>query len=208
MIKWVITSLALHLLLLGAGWSYTRNPHVWKKPPMIYQVELVRRPMQKAAPAEKASVPVTAPEEEETVQPAQKKSVQPEPPPPEKKPESRAIASEDTVKRNRSTAAQIRVQGQTFPYQYYLKRLHRKIEENWRPPSDQAGTPGPLSATVRFRILRNGRIETIVLERSAGHFTYDQAAQRTIYNLGNMPPLPPEFEGEYLNLHIEFETLR
>ena len=90
---------------------------------------------------------------------------------------------------------------------YYFNLIIRRLRENWRPPYQAAAEQDTLAARVGFTIDRSGNITNIKLERSSGRFLYDQAAERAVYAIKQLPPLPDEYSGEALTVHIEFERL-
>ena len=104
-------------------------------------------------------------------------------------------------------SGEVKVETEDFPFAYYLNLIRYRIRENWRPPYQILGENEKMTAIVGFRVLRNGRVEDITLESSSERFLFDQAAQRAIYAMGQLPPLPEEFEGEHLSVHIEFESV-
>jgi TonB family protein len=61
---------------------------------------------------------------------------------------------------------------------------------------------------IAFKITRSGKISDIRIEQSSGNFLFDQAALRALYETATLPPLPSEYGGKELNVHIEFETLK
>jgi TonB family protein len=90
-----------------------------------------------------------------------------------------------------------------FEYSYYLSMILSKIGENWRNPYQGAALR--LITLVEFKISREGKIYDVRVEESSGDGVYDQAALRAVYATRTLPPLPPEFGGEYLKVHLEFE---
>ena len=105
------------------------------------------------------------------------------------------------------TGGQVRVETEDFPFAYYLALIRYRIQENWRPPVQNTGDSDRMTAIVGFRVLRSGAVQDINLETSSGRFLFDQAAQRAIHAMGNLPPLPDDFGGEHLTVHIEFESV-
>lgn len=206
MIRWLIFSIVLHGLLFFTAWRQSGRV-VFKKPKVI-QVALI-----KVAQPPKASEPEVIPEKpaepeiKETPKPV---AVKKTPKPKKSEPVKEVVKKEEEVKeveRPEKKGPQIQVDGVIFPFNYYLEMLHKRIQENWHPPFQGHEEGGPTTAVVVFRIERNGQIGDVKLEKKAGNFVYDQAVKRTIFNLGKLPPLPGEFEGDYLNMHVEFETL-
>ena len=74
------------------------------------------------------------------------------------------------------------------------------IESRWYKPVVPSGT----RARVRYRILRDGRLEDIRLEESSGTPTFDRAALRALYAANPLPPLPPGYGKDSLTVHLSF----
>lgn len=87
-----------------------------------------------------------------------------------------------------------------FHFTFYIERMLALIESRWYKPAAPAGT----SARVRFRILRDGRIEAIQLEANSGISSFDRAALRALYAANPLPPLPPAYGKTSLTVHLSF----
>jgi TonB family protein len=122
---------------------------------------------------------------------------------PTPKAETHRTTGEDRIQEK---GPRLSVQGEPFPFNYYLDMLRKRIQENWQPPFQESGG-APMSAIVAFRIQKSGMIDQVELEKSTGRFMFDQAARRAVFDVGKMPPLPPEFSGGHITVHVEFETL-
>ncbi|MGD9898512.1 MAG: energy transducer TonB [Calditrichaceae bacterium] len=101
----------------------------------------------------------------------------------------------------------VRVSTKDFPFNYYLNLIQYRLQENWKPPVQAGEHDDKLHAVVGFRVLRNGNIENVNVENSSGRFMYDQAAKRAVYAVAPLPPLPEEFNGDQLLVHIDFEAI-
>ena len=88
-------------------------------------------------------------------------------------------------------------------YSYYLNSMLTRISDNWLNP--YAGGPQVLTATVVFTIERDGTIRDVKIEKKSGDATYDASCERSLLVTDKLPPLPPEFPGPQLKLHLEFE---
>ena len=88
-------------------------------------------------------------------------------------------------------------------YSYYLNAMLTRISDNWLNP--YAGGPQVLTATVVFTIERDGTIKDVQIEKKSGDATYDASCERSLLVTDKLPPLPPEFTGPRLKLHLEFE---
>jgi TonB family protein len=169
--------------------------------PPVYQVQLISAaelaPM-RTRPEPRPEEPVeedTPPEPEEVEEiPAEEAAPQPR----------RAGSDEPTPRPGRDAAMRlgdmgVSLEGQPFPFDWYLEQLLRKVRSNWRP------TTSILQATIHFRIDRSGVITEVEIARSSGNFLFDQAAARAIEAANPMPPLPREYEGDWLGVYLDFD---
>jgi len=95
-----------------------------------------------------------------------------------------------------------------FPYAYYLLRVRDEITVNWFPGSIDPGPDNILQTLVYFRIYRNGSISTIEIKQSSGLRAFDLVAVRAVANAAKFPPLPDDYDGEYLGINLLFEHAR
>jgi protein TonB len=86
-----------------------------------------------------------------------------------------------------------------FPFAWYLSRVQAKVTERWAGKA----IPGQQPVAI-FEINRDGRITGLAIERPSGNPYYDQAALRAITEAAPFPPLPPEFAGPVLRVHLGF----
>jgi len=105
-------------------------------------------------------------------------------------------------------ATGLKVDEPDFTFLYYLNIIRNRIQEYWQPPRLVSSQSQNQQAMVMFKISRSGNISQIRVEQSSGNFLFDQAAQRALYEVAQLPPLPVEYGGNELTVHIEFETLR
>ncbi|MHB8053834.1 MAG: cell envelope integrity protein TolA [Candidatus Aminicenantales bacterium] len=95
-----------------------------------------------------------------------------------------------------------------FPYAYYLQRVQDKISVNWFPGSVDPGPDNILQTLVYFQIFRNGKISTVSVKQSSGQRAFDLFAVRAVTNAADFPPLPDDYDGEYLGINLLFEHAR
>lgn len=88
-----------------------------------------------------------------------------------------------------------------FKYSYYIERMLVAIGMNWFKPA-QAGTVSPV---VHFKIERDGTISDATVERTSGLPFVDRAALRAVVSSSPLPPLPSEYRGTQLGVHLKFE---
>lgn len=98
----------------------------------------------------------------------------------------------------------LQVQGQRFEYDYYLKLVHKKISDRWDPPTLAESKQGSVSATVMFRIQRDGTIEAVMVDEPSGSTLFDRASLRAVQDAAPFPPLPTEFTGEWIGIQLRF----
>jgi periplasmic protein TonB len=88
-----------------------------------------------------------------------------------------------------------------FQYSYYIERMLVAIGMNWFKPS-QAGSVSPV---IHFRIEKDGTISDAAVERSSGLPFVDRAALRAVVSSSPLPPLPAEYGGNQLGVHLKFD---
>jgi TonB family protein len=86
-----------------------------------------------------------------------------------------------------------------FPFAWYLSRVQAKVTERWAGKA----LPGQQPVAV-FEINREGQVSRLAIEKSSGNTYYDQAALRAITEANPFPPLPAEFPGQTLRVHLGF----
>ncbi len=87
-----------------------------------------------------------------------------------------------------------------FPFAFYVDQMLTLIGGNWLKPEVSEGT----AAIIAFNIQRDGRVTEVKLISPSGVGVYDRAAIRAVYAANPLPPLPPEFTGERLGVHLRF----
>jgi TonB family protein len=97
------------------------------------------------------------------------------------------------------------VDAYNFGSPYYLSLVFGKIRDTWENPVQSSAT---LMTTIYFKILRDGNIVESKVEKTSGVDLFDQSAMRAIISSTPFPPLPGEFTGEYLGIHLEFEYVQ
>lgn len=99
---------------------------------------------------------------------------------------------------------QIEVEGEPFEFAYYLKQVRRKLASKWAPPAGNGLPEDEMKARVYFRVERGGRIVDARLENESGIFLFDQSVLRALEKATPLPPLPAEYTGQWLGLHVWF----
>ncbi len=92
-----------------------------------------------------------------------------------------------------------------FPYQYYLQIISDRVSSSWFTALVDPGVAGTFYTTVYFKILRNGQVTDLKVKESSGIASLDMSAQRAIQISAPFPPLPSDYDGAYLGIHLIFE---
>jgi TonB family protein len=114
-------------------------------------------------------------------------------------------ATASTASLGPKTVGRVSLENIDFPYSYYLAVMQRKIGERWQPIYGEIEKGGAGRVVVFFRVLRDGTIKDLKVEKSSGSEFLDGSALRAIAEAGPMPPLPFEFQGDELRVHFGFE---
>jgi TonB family protein len=93
----------------------------------------------------------------------------------------------------------------TFPFTYYLQTIHSRISNNWYLSQIKTGITGSLHTTILFKIFRSGHISQPEVVESSRNRTMDLSAIRAVRSAAPFPPLPNEYDDEYLIIRLIFE---
>lgn len=91
-----------------------------------------------------------------------------------------------------------------FPFTYYLQIIIDRVSSNWFTSLVDPGISGNFQVTVYFKIQRDGQISDLRIEETSGIKSLDLSAQRAVQS-SSFPPLPKDYEGEYLTIYLIFE---
>lgn len=92
-----------------------------------------------------------------------------------------------------------------FPFTYYLQIIIDRVSSNWFTSLVDPGISGSFQATVYFKIYRSGQISNPKIQESSGIKSLDLSALRAIQTSAPFPPLPRDYEDEYLGIYLIFE---
>jgi TonB family protein len=84
----------------------------------------------------------------------------------------------------------------------YLQTMVQLVQKNWQQNQGVDGT-----VQVKFTIQRNGMITDVEVEQQSAQFL-NLAAQRAVVATRQLPPLPPQFTGDRLTVHLVFQFKR
>lgn len=92
-----------------------------------------------------------------------------------------------------------------FPFTYYLRIILDRVSSRWYTSLIDPGIKGNFQATVHFKIHRNGQISDLRIKETSGIRSLDLSAQRAVQNAAPFPPLPRDYEEEFLVIYLIFE---
>jgi len=104
-------------------------------------------------------------------------------------------------------ATSVRTDGD-FRFAYYLAALRNKIGSRWVPPQGMSGGGRPIRTILYFRIGRDGQVSLAQVEASSGFAFFDQTALRALLSATPLPPLPADFNDQYLGVHFGFDYVQ
>lgn len=91
-----------------------------------------------------------------------------------------------------------------FPYAYYIELIKNRISSNWITGSMGIRSSDKILVVVSFKILKNGRVSDLKIEKSSGINSLDTSALRAVKYSIPFPPLPTTYEGNELTVFIQF----
>ncbi|MBD3170439.1 MAG: TonB family protein [candidate division Zixibacteria bacterium] len=96
----------------------------------------------------------------------------------------------------------IKIEGAEFQSSYYINLIFAKIRSRWVNPVRPSSV---IQSIVYFRVDKNGKISNAEVEESSGVAAFDQSALRAVLTSDPLPPLPQEFSGDNIGIHLTFE---
>jgi TonB family protein len=199
----LLISILIHVVLLWALLTLFRIVPEMRIPDKVYQVKILQ-PIMRSRPIEQEAEAPSRPEPEKPAEVKPKKKEKTPEKETEKKPEPEPEEKpmEVSVDKETQDGTSIAVEGQRFPFSYYLAAIERKVSENWFS-GVSSGAEGHTCVIV-FRLRRDGRIADVRIEQGSGNSYFDRSAMRAIRSAAPFPPLPKAFTNDYLSIHFTF----
>jgi len=119
--------------------------------------------------------------------------------------EEKAKPEETPIEKPSAPSGPVTVEAEDFPFAYYLALIENRVGGVWAPPRGLVSGGKIPAATVRFEILRNGRIRNPHVTVSSGISFFDTSALRAVQESDPFPPLPEGFPGERLGVNFVFQ---
>lgn len=226
----ILFSLLVHVTLFGTGWWVSIRMSEPKIYIPVYSVNLVSLPEPKKESAKKPPVETPKKKESETkkktvsipkktadlkekkVPELKKTKAAPTPAPvPAKKEEptpapTAAAETKPAVEQGSqpavsSSRSAVTIDTLRFPYLWYLKNIQKIVNDNWSTIGI-SGTQEPV--TVFFRIMRDGSVRDIQIEKSSGNPNLDNSSVQAVVLSSPFDPLPDSYSGTDLGIHYSF----
>ena len=199
--KAFLISSVFHLGLLALVWywgtSFSRPP--LQGYPLTINAMLIEKSAVTKSSYQAPAPPATKRVTEKSPVP-EKPALKPKPAAEKPKPEAETLPGA-ADERSAPAATSLSIDVLEFPFPQYLSLLQYRVERQWRPPLNDLEMR---SCIVFFRVSGSGKITEVILEKSSGNFTFDQAGLRAVYNADPLPPLPTESALTSLGVHFEF----
>lgn len=186
--KAFLISLSGHILVLFSLWVSCGKKVRYIEIPPIYQVDLIAMPQLQEPPPE---------------EPVPEVDVETIPPPPDEKKKIKPKKKQAKPKPKVQQATATVRSDELFEFPWYLRLMTDKISRNWRNP--YRGEEESVLCTIYFRILRDGTVTGLRLEKSSGISVFDRAALRAVMSSSPLPQLPPDYAESHLTVHLDFE---
>lgn len=90
----------------------------------------------------------------------------------------------------------------------YAAELQRRIAEKWTTNDVDPRLRTAPPTIVTFTILRDGAVQDVRVKQSSGNQVLDLSAQRAVYNVGRVAPLPLGYDRDQATVEFWFELKR
>ena len=85
----------------------------------------------------------------------------------------------------------------------YLETMVQLIRRNWNQNQGASG-----SVVVKFVIRRDGALTQVEVIKPSNNVLLDLESRRAVLQTGRVPPIPPQYTGQNLTIHLIFEYQR
>jgi TonB family protein len=90
----------------------------------------------------------------------------------------------------------------------YAALLQQRIAQSWKTQDIDPRIRTAPPVIVNFTILRNGTIKDIRVKTSSGNTAIDRSAERALYDVARVDPLPAAYERDEVVIEFWFELRR
>lgn len=86
---------------------------------------------------------------------------------------------------------------------FWASRVKKRVESLWKPPTG-IEVSGRVKTVVSFQVGRDGKISGVAVSQSSGNALLDDQAESTILRVDQVPPIPPNYPEDLLQVSYEF----
>jgi TonB family protein len=90
-------------------------------------------------------------------------------------------------------------------FSWYGKMLHDRFYSSWIQPTTSVAVGAKMSALVRIRIEKDGRVSNFTIARPSGNVVVDESVAAVAKRVTQVDPLPKGLGGAYYEVNINFE---
>jgi TonB family protein len=123
------------------------------------------------------------------------------------KPAKKAIATDGKgeTKGRAGTDGHGSGEGGASEFGWYGNMLHDRFYSEWVQPTTVVASGAKLSALVKIRIQKDGRVSDFEIVRPSGNVVVDESVQAVAARVKQVDPLPSGLGGDYYDVTINFE---
>jgi TonB family protein len=90
-------------------------------------------------------------------------------------------------------------------FSWYGKMLHGRFYSSWIQPTTSVAVGAKMSALVRIRIEKDGRVSNFTIVRPSGNVVVDESVAAVAKRVTQVDPLPKGLGDAYYEVNINFE---
>jgi TonB family protein len=90
-------------------------------------------------------------------------------------------------------------------FSWYGKMLHDRFYSSWIQPTTSVAVGAKISALVRIRIEKDGRVSNFTIVRPSGNVVVDESVAAVAKRVTQVDPLPKGLGGAFYEVNINFE---
>jgi TonB family protein len=185
--------------------SPTPTPTVAPKPSVTPKPSITPSPKSSPKPTAKPTAKVTprkSAEPRETPKPAREKDEKKSTP--AKKDSS--TSSNQTAEKSESAKGSGTAATQPSEYAWYGTMLHDRFNKAWQQPKSIVATGAKMSAIVKIRIEKDGRVSKFTIVKPSGNVAVDESVAAIAERVTQVDPLPEGLaKKSYYEVKIDFE---
>jgi TonB family protein len=95
--------------------------------------------------------------------------------------------------------------GGASEFGWYGNMLHDRFYSEWVQPTTVVASGAKISALVKIRIEKDGRVSDFTLIRPSGNVVVDESVGAVAKRVTQVDPLPARLGGDYYEVQINFE---